>query len=64
LEALEARGQFVDVQGEESKLVMWRSRWFDLFKSEDRVQAMGLVWGVMGYLMRGEEGKLLNETED
>jgi len=63
LEALEARGQFVDVQGEESKLVMWRSRWFDLFKSEDRVQAMSLVWGVMGYLMRGEEEKLSNETE-
>lgn len=30
-----------------------RSRWFDLFVAEDRIQAMRGVWGVFAYLMRG-----------
>jgi len=30
-----------------------------LFKAEDRVEGMGLIWGVMGYLLRGEEEKLV-----
>lgn len=33
-----------------------RSRWFDLFVAEDRIQAMRGVWGVFAYLMRGEDG--------
>jgi hypothetical protein len=36
--------------------VMWRSRWYDLFSVEDRVQAMSGIWGMMGYLMRAEGG--------
>ncbi|KAH8887081.1 hypothetical protein GQ53DRAFT_750269 [Thozetella sp. PMI_491] len=37
------------------KLEMQRSRWFDLFKSDDRVAAMELVWSIMAYLMRKVE---------
>ncbi|KAL9613579.1 MAG: hypothetical protein Q9167_001861 [Letrouitia subvulpina] len=33
-----------------------RSKWFDLFNVEDRVQALRGVWAIMGYLMRDVEG--------
>ena len=29
-----------------------RSPWYDLFRPEDRLQAMRAIWGVMGFLMR------------
>ncbi|KAI9683690.1 MAG: hypothetical protein M1829_004996 [Trizodia sp. TS-e1964] len=32
-----------------------RSRWWDLFRAEDRVLAMRGVWGVLAYLMRAQE---------
>jgi hypothetical protein len=35
-------------------MVMWRSRWFDLFLKEDRIQGMELIWGMMAWLMRSE----------
>ena len=31
---------------------MWRSRWYDLFSAEDRVEAMRGIWAVLGLLMR------------
>lgn len=48
LDALEGR----DAKWE--KLVMWRSRWFDLFLKEDRIQGLDLIWGMMAWLMRNE----------
>jgi hypothetical protein len=51
LGALEGR------DGEWERLVMWRSRWFDLFLKDDRVQSMELIWGMMAWLMRSEEGE-------
>ena len=38
------------------KLELRRSRWFDLFKIDERVAAMELVWSMMSYLMRGQVG--------
>jgi len=35
-------------------LEMRRSRWYDLFDAEDRVEAMRGIWGVMAWLMRAE----------
>ncbi|KIW05569.1 uncharacterized protein PV09_03444 [Verruconis gallopava] len=32
--------------------VLSRSRWFDLFTPEDRLEAFRLLWGIMGYLAR------------
>jgi len=32
-----------------------RTRWFDLFSTEDRTEAMRGIWGVISYLMRAEE---------
>ncbi|KAI0381114.1 hypothetical protein F5Y04DRAFT_255800 [Hypomontagnella monticulosa] len=37
------------------KLEMWRSKWFDLFVVEDRLEAMRLLWGMMAWVMREEE---------
>lgn len=37
------------------KVEVWRSRWFDLFRGEDRVEGMELIWGMMAWVMRGEE---------
>lgn len=34
------------------KVQMWRSKWFDLFLVEERLVAMDLIWGMMGWLMR------------
>jgi hypothetical protein len=45
------------LDGEEvewERMVMWRSRWFDLFLKEDRIQGMELIWGMMAWLMRSE----------
>ncbi|OTB02376.1 hypothetical protein M426DRAFT_322645 [Hypoxylon sp. CI-4A] len=40
------------------KLEMWRSKWFDLFIPEDRVEAMRLLWGLMAWVMRKDEGDI------
>ena len=37
------------------RLEVWRSKWYDFFLVEDRVEAMRLVWGMMAYLMRKDE---------
>lgn len=34
------------------KLEIWRSPWFDLFKPEDRREALRLLWGLNAWLMR------------
>ena len=42
------------------KIEVRRSRWFDLLKKEDRLEAMRGVWGVIGWLTRKEEGEVEN----
>lgn len=39
-----------------SKVKAWRSKWFDLFSVEQRLEAMELMWGVMAYQMRKDTG--------
>ncbi|KAG4443129.1 hypothetical protein IFR05_001361 [Cadophora sp. M221] len=34
------------------RLEVRRSKWFDLYLAEERVEAMGCVWGLMAWLMR------------
>ncbi|KAJ4388171.1 hypothetical protein N0V93_008778 [Gnomoniopsis smithogilvyi] len=34
------------------RLEIWRTRWFDLFVAQDRLDAMKTLWGVMAYAMR------------
>lgn len=49
----ELEGQRMLAEGEErEKCFMWRSRWFDMFLAEDRVEAMTCIWGMMAYMMR------------
>jgi len=50
LQALE--GEQVDDWG---RLVMWRSKWFDLFLAADRIEGMELIWGMMAWLMRAQD---------
>jgi len=44
-------------------LPMWRSKWYDMFLVQDRIDAMRCIWGMMAYLMRkvdsgnGQEGE-------
>jgi hypothetical protein len=33
-------------------VVMWRSKWHDLYLKDERIEAMALVWGMMAWLMR------------
>jgi hypothetical protein len=40
------------VDGQRQGLVMWKSRWYDMFLVEDRIEAMCSIWGMMGWLMR------------
>ena len=41
-----------------------RTRWFDLFDVEDRVEAMRGIWGVLSYLMRATEARHGNAIND
>lgn len=34
-----------------------RSPWYDLFRPEERVRAMQLVWAMMAWLMRRDDGE-------
>lgn len=34
------------------KVPTWRTRWYDLFDANDRVESMRLIWSVMAYQMR------------
>lgn len=43
---------------------VWRTRWFDLFVAEDRVDAMKALWGVMAYAMRKVEEPEEERGED
>lgn len=36
------------------KLEVWRSPWFDLFKPEERLEALRLLWGLNAWLMRAD----------
>lgn len=45
------------------KMMVWRSRWFDLFLKEDRIQGMELVWGMMAWLMRSENSELERDDD-
>lgn len=42
-------------EGGYGRTVIWRTKWYDLFKKEDRVEAMQIIWGIMAWGMRGEE---------
>jgi hypothetical protein len=37
------------------KVEAWRSPWYDLFDTAQRVAAMKLVWGMMAYQMRKDD---------
>ncbi|KAH6677511.1 hypothetical protein B0J14DRAFT_689869 [Halenospora varia] len=46
------------------KLPMWRSKWYDLFIGNERVEAMELVWGMISYLMRSIDVPAENHSSE
>lgn len=42
-------------EGTAGELVVWRSRWYDFFVTEQRIEAMELLWGLFAYQMRAKE---------
>lgn len=36
--------------------VLQRTKWYDFFNIDDRVEAMRGVWGIIAYLMRTTQG--------
>lgn len=57
-------------KGWDGKLELYRTKWFDFFVQEDRVEAMKTVWAVMAYVMRevpsrrgGEDGDVAKKKE-
>ena len=57
-------GEVRDESREWGKVVMYRSRWFDMFLKDERIEAMGLVWGMMNWLMRAVEEANTGEDSD
>ncbi|KAH7390725.1 hypothetical protein BKA66DRAFT_568659 [Pyrenochaeta sp. MPI-SDFR-AT-0127] len=39
-----------------------RTKWFDLFDIDDRIEAMRGIWGIMSYLMRADDSRQENST--
>lgn len=46
------------------KLEVWRSKWFDLFLPEDRLEALRLLWGVNAWAMRVVDTKTDEERRN
>lgn len=44
------------------KVQAWRSKWFDLFYVDQRLEAMELLWGVLAYQMRKDSGEDVQMT--
>ncbi|KAF2102313.1 hypothetical protein NA57DRAFT_73743 [Rhizodiscina lignyota] len=49
-------------ESEENMLHISRSRWFDLFLSEDRAEAISALWGLSTWLCRMEEDEEMQQS--
>jgi hypothetical protein len=45
-------------------MTMWRSKWYDLFLIDERIEAMELVWGMMAWLMRSQEASATEKESE
>lgn len=54
LKALEGASEKDPARRSWGKVQAWRSPWFDLFDTEQRLEAMKLIWSMMAYQMRKE----------
>ncbi|KAG0647312.1 hypothetical protein D0Z07_6964 [Hyphodiscus hymeniophilus] len=55
-------GEVRDEGREWGKVVVYKSKWFDLFLKEERIDAMGLVWAMMSWLMRAVDEPAADES--
>lgn len=60
-------GSGIEVEGggeEWERVEIRRSKWYDLYQSSERVEAMGVIWGMMAWLMRSTEEPEPEEVEE
>lgn len=57
LEVLEGSPEQNPAKRSWGKVETWRSPWYDLFDTDQRIAAMQLLWSVMAYQMRQESAK-------
>ncbi|KAJ3501017.1 hypothetical protein NM208_g17022 [Fusarium decemcellulare] len=56
LEAIEGSREPDQAKRSWGKVEAWRSPWYDLFDTKQRLAALQLVWGMMAYQMRKDAG--------
>ncbi|KAM5352095.1 hypothetical protein ACJ41O_004818 [Fusarium nematophilum] len=56
LEVLDGACELDSAKRSWGKVEAWRSPWYDLFDTKQRLEALKLVWGVMAYQMRKNTG--------
>jgi len=44
-------------------VVMFRSKWYDLYLKKERIEAMGIVWGMIAWLMRHIDSPVKTENK-
>lgn len=62
LRALNGEENIGGKEGIMERTTIWRTRWYDFFLAEDRVEAMRIIWGALAWIMRAE--KYENEKYD
>ncbi|KAK4452083.1 hypothetical protein QBC34DRAFT_39558 [Podospora aff. communis PSN243] len=63
LSVLDGADDVLDGRKSWGRLEVRRSKWYDLFLVDERLEAMRLVWSMMAYLMRDEETKEADEED-
>jgi hypothetical protein len=53
----------IDEEGPWERVVMFRSKWYDLYLKKERIEAMGIVWGMIAWLMRHIDSPVKTENK-
>jgi hypothetical protein len=56
MEVLEGSPEADERRRSWGRVKAWRSKWFDLFVVDQRIEALQLLWSVMNYQMRADAG--------
>ena len=48
-------GSMLETDPEVNSLQMWRTKWYDLFDAEERVEVLNGLWRIMSWIMRDDE---------
>jgi hypothetical protein len=53
----------IDEEGPWERVAMFRSKWYDLYLKKERIEAMGVVWGMIAWLMRQIDSPVKTENK-